>query len=246
MLNILLVLQVDRLDLYDPYNEVENDLVRAMSSSIILIFQFAQFSAEICLIMFCYLQSDSQEDDLLPDDFPRGPWLSPEEAKFNINIYSIDTRKGGGGWSISWHGLCRDYYPFEEWRRIGCANRHQSLSRGFGVRPGRPCNGSGCQWFVKLRKINDEWMLFNGKMGHNHPLVLASDGVPARASLRAGIPDVLMTLGGHLRHAAMPAGTINDILMRNACALGIAVTWTKADVRAAFLPTEDDRYGSFL
>ena len=199
-------------------------------------------AAEIFLILVFLWQSDSQVDDLLPDDFPRGPWPSAEAAKADINIYCIDPRTGGGGWAISWHGLNKRYYPVEEWRRIGCANRHNAFSKGVGLRPGRLCNGSGCQWFVKLRKEADEWTLYNGKVGHNHPLAIATDGLPVRASLRAGIPAVFMTLGGQLQNAAMPAGAINDILMRNACALGIAVSWNKADVRAAFLPTEEDRF----
>ena len=54
-----------------------------------------------------------------------------------------------------------------------------------------------------------------------HPLAVESDGQPARAAMRAGIPDQFMILGEQLRHAALSAGTINDILVLNACASGL-------------------------
>ena len=154
---------------------------------------------------------------MIPEDFQRGPWASAEDAKLEINLYCIDPLTGGGGWAVSWHGLDTKYYPCSHWRRIGCANRHDPAGKGLGSRPGRTSNGSRCQWFVKLHKEGNEWTLYNGKTGHNHPLAIESDGQPVRAALRAGIPEQFMILGEQLRHAALPAGTINDILVLNAC-----------------------------
>ena len=61
------------------------------------------------------------------------------------------------------------------------------------------------------------------RLSSRHPLAVESDGQPARAAMRAqaGIPDQFMILGEQLRHAALSAGTINDILVLNACASGL-------------------------
>ena len=176
------------LGLFDYNEELESCDV---SSRLNFVFVRLNFVFCSCSPPWLYnlSQSYSQVDDLIPDDFPRGPWLSAEDAKLEINLYCIDPLTGGGGWAVSWHGLDTKYYSpaSSHWRRIRCANRHDPAGKGQGFRP----------------------------------FAVESDGQPARAAMRAGIPDEFMILGEQLRHAALPAGTINDILVLIACASGL-------------------------
>ena len=108
----------------------------------------------------------------------------------------MDTSTGGGGWAVNWIGSDKP----DEYRRIGCGNRHTPASRGDGQRA-RQRTGSRCRWYVRLRRIGDEWSVYRACWEHNHPLFLEEQGLSSRAGLRAGIPEDLLLLGRQLRQA---------------------------------------------
>ena len=125
------------LGLFDYNEELESCDV---SSRLNFVFVRLNFVFCSCSLPWSFnlSQSYSQVDDLIPDDFPRGPWLSAEDAKLEINLYCINPLTGGGGWAVSWHGLDTKYYSpaSSHWRRIRCANRHDPAGKGHGCRPG--------------------------------------------------------------------------------------------------------------
>jgi hypothetical protein len=128
----------------------------------------------------------------------------------------------------------------DEFRRIGCGNRHTPASRGDGQRA-RQRTGSRCRWYVRMRRIGDEWSVYRACWEHNHPLFLEEQGLSSRAGLRSGIPEDLLLLGRQLRHAGTRAGRINDVLCCNASIDMRPITWNLEDVRRAFMPTYSDR-----
>ena len=150
----------------------------------------------------------------------------------------MDTATGGGGWAVSWIGCDNP----QDFRRLGCGNRHTPVSRGSGERV-RERSGSHCKWAVRLKRDGDAWTVVanRGNWEHNHPLFREEQGLSTRAALRLGIPEEFMILGRQLRHAGMRAGRINDVLCSNASIEMRPITWNLEDVRRAFMPSFQDR-----
>ncbi len=120
-------------------------------------------------------------------------------------------------------------------RAICHRHKNPTSSTSNGRRMNRT-HGTGCKWrLVYEESRSGNMVVRNAFLTHNHPLFDVDDnGRPAGnalafARLRA-IPEQLASIGDVLKIARRGPAVIDSILVDNAHARGMAVTWTYKDV----------------
>jgi len=145
----------------------------------------------------------------LPPGCPTGPWPTADAALYDINRYTSDHSKAGGGWGSTWlKGLLHGNSARGDQRVFGCADHKKT----------------GCNWHGKLEETTDGWMWYaltehnggEGKLavvgfGHSHPLAVTLGQRLAHAAMRE-IPEELRSTAQTMRESGAPIKDVENWL----------------------------------
>ena len=158
----------------------------------------------------------------LPKHFPRGPWVSDEAAKAEINAWCADPHTGGGGFGVVWASGVDKAVPGGSYRR---GARHLLICHK---------HKDKCKWKMFLEDCAEGWAVasqtdHDHADAHNHPLVQSRAEANAHAVMR-DIPENLLLIGKTMVAAGMRVSDVDRWLRLEVQKSGGEVTWNYMDV----------------